>query len=96
MPGIVPGPAPSPGSAPPPQAFAGDIAQAAALDPRELARMCVHMLMDAKPGRPWQSAESRQSRFVFIGRHLDREALQHGFLECVHNSYRSHVAQPIS
>jgi G3E family GTPase len=56
----------------------------------------VHMLMDAKPGRPWQCAESRQSRFVFIGRHLDREALQHGFLECVHNSYRSHVAQPIS
>ena len=32
----------------------------------------VHMLLDAKPGRPWQSAESRQSRFVFIGRHLDR------------------------
>lgn len=56
----------------------------------------VHMLVDAKPGRPWHSAESRQSRFVFIGRHLDREALQHGFLDCVHNSYRSHVAQPIS
>jgi G3E family GTPase len=56
----------------------------------------VHMLMDAKPGRPWQSAESRQSRFVFIGRHLDRTVLQHGFLECVHNSYRTHVAQPIS
>ena len=46
----------------------------------------VHMLLDAKPGRPWQSAESRQSRFVFIGRHLDRAALQHGFLDCVHDN----------
>lgn len=42
----------------------------------------VHMLLDAKPGRPWQSAETRQSRFVFIGRHIDRAALQHGFLDC--------------
>jgi len=56
----------------------------------------VHMLLDAKPGRPWHLAESRQSRFVFIGRHLDREALQHGFLECVLNTYRTHVAQSIS
>jgi G3E family GTPase len=42
----------------------------------------VHMLLDAKPGRPWQSSETRQSRFVFIGRHIDRAALQHGFLDC--------------
>jgi G3E family GTPase len=56
----------------------------------------VHMLLDAKPGRPWQSTESRQSRFVFIGRHLDRAALQHGFLECVHANVRSQVAQPVS
>ena len=55
----------------------------------------VHMLLDAKPGRPWQSAETRQSRFVFIGRHLDRAALQHGFLDCVHDSAHRPVAQPV-
>jgi len=53
----------------------------------------VHMLLDAKPGRPWQSAEARQSRFVFIGRHLDSAVLQGGFLDCVHDIARRPVAQ---
>jgi G3E family GTPase len=48
----------------------------------------VHMLLDAKPGRRWQSAETRQSRFVFIGRHLDSAVLQRGFLDCVHETSR--------
>jgi len=51
----------------------------------------VHMLLDAKPGKPWQSAETRQSRFVFIGRHLDRAVLQRGFLDCVHEISRPPV-----
>jgi G3E family GTPase len=55
----------------------------------------VHMLLDAKPGRPWQSAETRQSRFVFIGRHLDHAELQHGFLECVYDMDHRPVAQPV-
>lgn len=55
----------------------------------------VHMLLDAKPGRPWPSAETRQSRFVFIGRHLDRAGLQQGFLDCVHDSAHRPVAQPV-
>ena len=55
----------------------------------------VHMLLDAKPGRPWPPAETRQSRFVFIGRHLDRAGLQHGFLDCVHDSAHRPVAQPV-
>ena len=54
----------------------------------------VHMLLDAKPGRPWQS-ETRQSRFVFIGRHLDHAGLQHGFLDCVHDSAHPPVAQQV-
>jgi G3E family GTPase len=45
----------------------------------------VHMLLEAKPGKRWQSAETRQSRFVFIGRHLDRAMLHRGFLDCVHD-----------
>jgi G3E family GTPase len=55
----------------------------------------VHMLLDAKPGRPWPPAETRQSRFVFIGRHLDRAGLQHGFLDCVHDSAHRPVPQPV-
>lgn len=46
----------------------------------------VHMLLEAKPGKRWQSAEARQSRFVFIGRHLDSAVLPRGFLDCVHES----------
>jgi G3E family GTPase len=55
----------------------------------------VHMLLDAKPGRPWPSSETRQSRFVFIGRRLDREGLQHGFLDCVYDIAHRPVAQPV-
>lgn len=55
----------------------------------------VHMLLDAKPGRPWQSEEGRQSRFVFIGRHLDGAVLQSGFLDCVRDVSRRPVAHPV-
>ena len=48
----------------------------------------VHMLLEAKPGKRWQSAEERQSRFVFIGRHLDSTVLPRGFLGCVHDNVR--------
>jgi len=46
----------------------------------------VHMLLEATPGKRWQSAEARQSRFVFIGRHLNSAVLPQGFLDCVHES----------
>ena len=55
----------------------------------------VHMLLDAKPGRPWPSAETRQSRFVFIGRHLDRAMLQQGFLDCMYDIAHRPIAQPV-
>jgi G3E family GTPase len=46
----------------------------------------VHMLLEAKPGKRWESTEGRHSRFVFIGRHLDSTVLLRGFLDCVHDS----------
>jgi hypothetical protein len=46
------------------------------------------MLLEAKPGKRWQSTEERQSRFVFIGRHLDSTVLPRGFLGCVHDNVR--------
>jgi G3E family GTPase len=55
----------------------------------------VHMLLDAKPGKRWPSTVTRQSRFVFIGRHLDRAMLQRGFLDCVHDRACHAVTQPV-
>jgi len=43
----------------------------------------VHMLFEGKPDRAWKEGETRRSQIVFIGRHLDREALQAGFRRCI-------------
>jgi G3E family GTPase len=43
----------------------------------------VHMLLTAEPLEAWAEGEKRQSKLVFIGRNLDREALTKGFLACV-------------
>lgn len=42
----------------------------------------VHMIMDAANGGPWGD-RPRQNRLVFIGRNLDREALNAGFRNCL-------------
>jgi G3E family GTPase len=42
------------------------------------------MLLEAMPGRRWEEDESRDNRFVFIGRDLDSEQLRQGFLDCLH------------
>ncbi len=42
----------------------------------------VHMLFDARPDRPW-GHEQRQNKMVFIGRNLDRSALEEGFRACL-------------
>jgi G3E family GTPase len=41
----------------------------------------VHMLMDGRPDRPGGS-QKRESRIIFIGRDLDRKALNEGFASC--------------
>jgi G3E family GTPase len=43
----------------------------------------VHMLMDGAPGKPWQDGETRESKFVLIGRDLDPVALKAGFDACL-------------
>ena len=43
----------------------------------------VHMLVDGELGRPWGYGEKRRNRLVFIGRNLDREALNRNFAACV-------------
>ena len=42
----------------------------------------VHMLFDGRPDRPW-GHEQRQNKMVFIGRNLDRAALEEGFRACL-------------
>ena len=43
----------------------------------------VHMLLNARPGPRWSADGQRESKFVFIGRNLDADALTSGFLGCV-------------
>ena len=42
----------------------------------------VHMLFDGRPDRPW-GGEARVNDLVFIGRRLDRAALEKGFRRCL-------------
>ncbi len=42
----------------------------------------VHMLFDGRPDRPWGN-EARHSKMIFIGRRLDRAALEEGFRACL-------------
>ena len=43
----------------------------------------VHMMFEGKADRPWKDADERKSQLVFIGRKLDREALNAGFRRCL-------------
>ncbi|HXF75657.1 MAG TPA: GTP-binding protein [Methylomirabilota bacterium] len=52
-------------------------------DPDQFVFQGVHMLFEGRPGRPWAPGEERLNRLVFIGRHLDREKITHGFLSCI-------------
>jgi len=45
----------------------------------------VHMLMEGDLQGPWSEGEARYSRYVLIGRNLDREALRAGFEACIHD-----------
>ena len=42
----------------------------------------VHMLFDGRMDRPWREGE-RANSLIFIGRNLDREALNAGFNACL-------------
>jgi G3E family GTPase len=53
-------------------------------EPRQFYFHSVHMLLEARPGRPWRADEARSNKFVFIGRDLDMPGLRDGFLDCLH------------
>ncbi|SDK06310.1 GTPase, G3E family [Nonomuraea maritima] len=52
-------------------------------EPRQYVFQGVHMLLDGDFGRVWQEGEARRNRLVFIGRGLDRDALERGFTGCL-------------
>ncbi|MFV0258647.1 MAG: CobW family GTP-binding protein [Acidimicrobiales bacterium] len=43
----------------------------------------VHMLLDGQADRPWLDGELRHNKLVFIGRNLDRAALEQSFRRCL-------------
>ena len=51
-------------------------------NPNRVVFQGVHMLLDAQDGGPWGSRKRRTS-LIFIGRNLDREALNKSFSECL-------------
>jgi G3E family GTPase len=42
----------------------------------------VHMLIEGERRQAWKSGEKRETRLVFIGRDLPKDALKHGFEKC--------------
>jgi G3E family GTPase len=52
-------------------------------NPRRLVFQAVHMILEGDLQREWRPDESRYSRMVFIGRNLDRAALQKDFEACI-------------
>ena len=52
-------------------------------DPDRFVFQGVHMILDGDHQRPWKDDEKRQSRLVFIGRHLPEEKIRSGFEACI-------------
>ncbi len=48
-------------------------------DPDRFVFQGVHMILDGDHQRPWKDDEKRESRLVFIGRHLPEEKIRTGF-----------------
>jgi G3E family GTPase len=49
---------------------------------RRLVFQAVHMILEGDFQRPWNGADARESRMVFIGRNLDEAKLRAGFEAC--------------
>ncbi|SON57640.1 putative metal chaperone YciC [Hartmannibacter diazotrophicus] len=52
-------------------------------EPMRYVLQGVHMIVEGDLQRAWRKDEPRESRLVFIGRHLNREALERSFNECL-------------
>ncbi|MDB5648796.1 MAG: Cobalamin synthesis protein, partial [Hyphomicrobiales bacterium] len=51
-------------------------------EPKRFVFQGVHMILDGDLQREWKPGEKRDSKIVFIGRHLKEDELRRGFLAC--------------
>jgi G3E family GTPase len=52
-------------------------------DPERFVFQGVHMILDGDHQREWKKGEKRDSRIVFIGRHLPEDKIRQGFESCI-------------
>jgi len=52
-------------------------------EPKRFVFQGVHMTLDGEPTQPWGENERRESVLVFIGRKLDKAALEQGLKSCI-------------
>ncbi|WP_181703010.1 CobW family GTP-binding protein [Chthonobacter albigriseus] len=52
-------------------------------EPKRYVVQGVHMIVEGDLQRDWRPDEARESRLVFIGRHLNRSALEKSFRDCL-------------
>jgi G3E family GTPase len=52
-------------------------------DPERFVFQGVHMILDGDHQRAWKDGEKRESRAVFIGRHLPEDKIRAGFESCI-------------
>ena len=52
-------------------------------DPERFVFQGVHMILDGDHQRAWREDEKRESRAVFIGRHLPEDKIRAGFESCI-------------
>ena len=55
----------------------------------------VHMLFGGDFTEPWKENETRESRFIFIGKHLDKKMLEEGFMKCKAGDLRFKVGDSV-
>ena len=51
--------------------------------PAKFVFHAVHMQFDGTPHEPWAEGEERISKLIFIGKNLDRKALNEAFRACL-------------
>jgi G3E family GTPase len=51
-------------------------------EPKRFVFQGVHMILDGDLQRLWKDGEKRESKIVFIGRHLKEDELREGFMAC--------------
>ena len=52
-------------------------------DPERFVFQGVHMILDGDHQRAWREDEKRESRIIFIGRHLPEDKIRQGFESCI-------------